>query len=269
MSNATQTVTLPLALAAAVVLLAAPSAGAQETDTFTWQGRLAAGQTVEIRGVNGDVRAELALGDRIEVVARKQGRRDDPRAVAVEVVPHAGGVVICSVYPTPRGAGRANRCGPDGHSMSTGSNDVEVHYTVRLPAGIALRAHTVTGDIVAEGVRSHVDVRTVSGDVRIATSEAARARTVTGDVRASVGTVGSGERGVELRTVSGDVELVLPANAGARVSIKTVSGGLRSDFPLTVEGRVPPRRLEGVIGGGGPTLTVETVSGEVRLRRGG
>jgi hypothetical protein len=261
-----RTVGLPLALAAAAVVLAAPAATAQTTDTFSWQGRLAAGQTVEIRGVTGGVRVELGA-DRVEVVARKQGRRDDPRTVDVQVVPHAGGVVICSVYPTPRDASRANRCGPDGYSMSTGSNDVAVEYTVRLPAGIALRAHTVSGDIRADGLRSRVDAQTVSGDVRVATSESARARTVSGNVRASVGTVASDAGGVAFRTVSGDVEVALPANVGARVSVKTVSGGFESDFPLTIEGRLPPRRVEGVIGGGGPSVTVETVSGGVRLRR--
>ena len=73
-----------------LVTLAAPVA-AQD---FSWTGRLAAGKELEIKGVNGWIRAEAASGDEIQVTASKRARDDDPADVQVEVVEHAGGVTI-------------------------------------------------------------------------------------------------------------------------------------------------------------------------------
>src|SRR5687767_1944733 len=45
---------------------------------FRWSGQVASGRTVEIKGVNGDVRAEASSGGEVEVVATKSARRSDP-----------------------------------------------------------------------------------------------------------------------------------------------------------------------------------------------
>src|SRR3970282_1900829 len=125
---------------AGLVTLAAPLA-AQD---FSWSGRLAAGKELEIKGVNGWVRAEGASGDEIQVTAQKRARGDDPADVKIEVVEHDGGVTICAVYPTPRRARHDNECAPGsrGH-MSTEDNDVKVDFTGEGPAGAGLIAPTV------------------------------------------------------------------------------------------------------------------------------
>ena len=101
---------------AGLVALAAPLA-AQD---FSWTGRLAAGKELEIKGVNGWVRAEAASADQIEVTARKRGRDDDPADVKVEVVEHPGGVTICAVYPTPSRSRHENSCEPGSGGRATG-----------------------------------------------------------------------------------------------------------------------------------------------------
>jgi hypothetical protein len=82
------------------VLLALPLALSAATNDFNWSGRLAPGQTLEIKGVNGWVRAERASGVEAQVTANKTGRRSDPDSVRIQVVPHADGVTICAVYPS-------------------------------------------------------------------------------------------------------------------------------------------------------------------------
>ncbi|MGH7672909.1 MAG: hypothetical protein ACREMC_08415, partial [Gemmatimonadales bacterium] len=80
-----------------LLLAAAGSAAAQED--FRWHGRLAPGKTIEVKGVNGDVRAVAATGPEVDVTAAKRARRSDPDEVKIEVVEHEGGVTICAVYP--------------------------------------------------------------------------------------------------------------------------------------------------------------------------
>src|SRR5215218_7493475 len=66
---------------------AAPAAEPQRQGTeFRLSEPLAAGRTLEIRGVNGAVSAEPAAGGEFEVVAVKRSRRSDPDEVRVEVV---------------------------------------------------------------------------------------------------------------------------------------------------------------------------------------
>ena len=67
-------------------------AGPETREEFRWQGTLAKGATLEIKGINGKISAEPAAGNGVELVALKHGRRNDPKQVEIAVVEHAGGV---------------------------------------------------------------------------------------------------------------------------------------------------------------------------------
>src|SRR3954463_6061062 len=94
--------------ATATLLLSTPAWAQQD---FRWHGAVQQGRAIEIKGVNGDVRAEPSGSNEVEVVAVKTARRDDPENVKIEVVPHAGGVTICAVYPSRERSG-PNECVP-------------------------------------------------------------------------------------------------------------------------------------------------------------
>src|SRR5256714_3930122 len=129
----------PLVVAAALPF-ARPAAAQGE---FHWKGQLAAGKTIEIKGVNGDISAVAGSGE-VEVTAVKHARKSDPDEVKIAVVPHDGGVTICAMYPS--NGRRDNSCEPDerGH-MNTHDNDVVVDFTVRVPAGVRFVGRTVNG----------------------------------------------------------------------------------------------------------------------------
>jgi hypothetical protein len=46
-----------------------------------------------------------------------------------------------------------------------------------------------------------------------------------------------------------------------------VNGGIETDFPLEVRGRVAHRRLTGTVGTGGRTLELATINGAISLKR--
>jgi hypothetical protein len=272
---------------------AAPSrlvASAASQEDFRWAGRVARGQTIEIRGIVSDVRAELASGDQVEVVGRRIG--DDADRVRIEVVENGDGVIICAVYPQRhrgdgratdqvRGHGRDNECGnnEDGDG-EIDADDARIDFTVRVPAGVKFASRTVAGDVYATSLRSAVDVATVSGDVQVSTTGTARAATVSGSVTATFGETDGEE--MEFASVSGDVTLRLAGNVDAEVSAHTLSGEIDSDFPLHMQGEDDDAddddsgfhinvrigsQASGTIGRGGPELSVNTVSGDIRLER--
>jgi hypothetical protein len=256
-------------LIATTLLLAAagpPSAAAQQD--FRWHGRLAAGKTIEVKGVNGSVRAVAATGGEVEVTAAKHAKRSDPDEVKIEVIEHEGGVTICAVYPTPRRARRDNACQTgDDWSSSTENNDVVVDFEVRVPAGVAFNGRTVNGGMSAEGLRADVRASTVNGSVRVTTTGLAEASTVNGSVYVEMGKADWTDE-LDFSTVNGGITLVLPAQLDTEVRASTVNGDLVSDYPLTVTGRVGPRRMRGTIGAGGRSLSLSTVNGEIRLKKG-
>lgn len=257
------TVFLIPATIAAALLVAAPAA-AQD---FHWTGRLAAGKRLEIKGVNGSIRAMAATGDEIDVSARKTSRRSDPDEVKIEVVPSDEGVTICAVYPTGRHARYENSCEPgnDWHS-STENNDVTVDFTIRLPAGIVFSGQTVNGDVEAEHLGSDAEVRTVNGSIDVSAAGHVEATTVNGSIRAAMGRADWPSE-AEFTTVNGGITLTLPDDLSAEVRAETVNGDLETDFPLTVTGRFGPRHMRGTIGRGGRQLRLTTVNGSIRLRK--
>ncbi|MDH3292185.1 MAG: hypothetical protein OEO20_11115 [Gemmatimonadota bacterium] len=234
---------------------------------FDWQGQVAPGRQIEIKGISGDIRAIAASGSDVVVKATKIGQPADVAAVSIDVVPHALGVTLCAVYPDVAGL-PPNSCEPGlGGNMSVRDNGhgVDVEFTVEVPDGVTFVGRNVTGDVVATGLRSDAFVSTTFGDARVSTTRLATARTVWGSVIASIGLPDWGQD-LEFTTTTGDVTVTIPAATNARVQAAAPSGSITSDFPLT---QATPGDMRGTIGGGGPALKLATLKGDIALRRGG
>ena len=239
--------------------------GPARTSEFRWDGRLAPGKTLEIKGVNGSIQASGGSGDQVEVVATRRGRRNDPEGVRIETVEHAGGITVCAVYPSAD-AGKPNECAPgEGGRMSVRNNDVNVEFVVKVPAGVHLVARTVNGAVEASGLGADVDAETVNGSVKVETAGVARAETVNGSVNAKMGRADwNGDLAFE--TVNGSIRVMLPPSASTAVDAEVVNGSIESEFAVE-GGRVAKKRLTGTIGSGGRSLNLETVNGSIVIAR--
>jgi len=254
-----------LVTVAALCLTALATAAAQD---FNWHGRIAAGKRLEVKGVSGDVRAILATGAETVVNARKHARRSDPDEVEIRVVESDDGITICAVYPTPPRARQENTCEPgDSWHSSTNNNDVAVDFDVQVPAGVIFNGQTVNGEMSAEGLKADVRASTVNGSVRVSTTGLAEASTVNGSVYAQMGR-SDWTSDLEFSTVNGGITLILPGKLDTEVRASTVNGDIESDWPLTITGRFNNRRVRGTIGAGGRGLSLSTVNGEIRLKKG-
>jgi DUF4097 and DUF4098 domain-containing protein YvlB len=230
-----------------------------------WRGEIEPGKRIEVNGITGDIQASRATGDEVVVSWVKQGKHSDPSGVTIQVVTHEDGVTICAVYPDVPGKPH-NECLPDGMgNSSVHDNDVEVTFSVSVPAGVDFHGKMVTGDIVADSLESDAFVSTVTGDISVSTSGLAIAATVTGSVFASIGQT-NWDRDLAFCTVTGSVTVEIPPDTNADVYVSTVTGSVHSDFPLSQNWAGVWR---GTLGSGGRNLTAATVTGSVRLRRGG
>jgi hypothetical protein len=247
---------------AALALLAGPAA-AQD---FRWSGAIAAGKTLEVRGINGALHAVKATGTTALVTAEKRGRKSNEDEVKIEVVEHADGVTICAVYPSKKSK-RPNECRPGGGHSNSDDNDVEVVFEVQVPAGVRFEGATVNGDISGRGLPADAELTTVNGDVRLEAGGLARATTVNGSIDVRMGAASwTGE--LEFTTVNGSISVEFPASVSAEFEASTVNGSVESDFPITIQGKMSPRSLRGRIGDGGPRLKMTTVNGSISLEKG-
>jgi hypothetical protein len=235
-----------------------------QTD-FNWNGQLAAGQTVEIKGINGGIHANAAKGGDVLVTAARSARRSNPADVRFEVVPHAGGVTICAIYPSPAGE-PANECAPGGRGRTnTRDNDTVVDFTVQVPAGVNFVGRTVNGSVDGDSLPANAEAYTVNGSVNLSAAGTALGNTVNGSISATMGRA-DWQGGGHFKTVNGDITLRLPVSVNAQVDAETVNGSLRSEFPLTLSGEEFRRkRLNGTIGNGGQTLDLKSVNGSISL----
>lgn len=231
-------------------------------DAFHWAGRLTQGATLWVRNVNGPVVVEGARGDSAVVSAFKYWRRSDPAAVRLVVQRDDSGLTVCALWP-----GHEHACGPRGAYRVAGvrGNDVSVRLVVRVPRGVRVEASTVSGRVQVAGTSMPVAAKTLNGDVDISTSAGSVVGvSVNGAVRAAVGELRAADS-VRLKTINGAIEMLLPAGAHADLKATTVSGEVRTDLPLRVEGRASPRRLQGRLGTGGAMVDLTTVNGSIRL----
>lgn len=233
---------------------------------FRWSERMTPGQTLEVKGVNGGIRALASGGDTAEVVASKRGRHSDPSTVEIKVVPHAGGVTLCAVYPGRSSSTHECVPGPGGHQEAK-DNDVSVDFEVKVPTGVKFVGRTVNGAVEGQDLPADAEGVSVNGGVTLSAAGLVKASTVNGSVKAELGRADWRDE-LSFETVNGSLTVSLPESASTEVKARTVNGDISTDFPLTVRGRMVGRKLDGTLGSGGRTLSLETVNGSIHLRKG-
>jgi Putative adhesin len=257
------------ALPAALLLLAAPLPAQERTAAaadFSWDGRIAPGRWIRVKNMNGAITVEPSTSDRVEVRARKRvGRHGDPEDVRIEVQKVGAGdgdVLICALWNEDA---ECTETSYRSNSSGWRRNDTEVEFTVRLPKDVRVAVSTVNGSVEVAGATSQVEAHTVNGGIEAATTGGpVSAGTVNGDIRVRMASLG-GSDDLAYSTVNGSVTVELPERVDAEVELTTVNGSLEADYPLTMQGRISPRRIRATIGQGGRRMEFKTVNGNVRL----
>ncbi len=126
-----------------------------------------------------------------------------------------------------------------------------------------ISANTVSGTLLGDNLTGPLDLDTVSGSIKLKGSQAERltANSVSGSVRVQA-ELGEGPH--RFHTVSGSVKVIVPTEKAYTLRAKSVSGSFKTDLPATsVEGSRRKWRVE--LYGGGPQISMKTVSGSMRL----
>jgi DUF4097 and DUF4098 domain-containing protein YvlB len=224
------------------------------------------GGRVEIENINGRIEVTRGAGRTADVTVTKTVKSGDGSIVKAIAEETSNGLHVCTVYLN-RDPNRRT-CNGDNNDSGHRNNhlDVDMHYVVRVPAGVRLVVSNVNGNVSVTGADVESKIETVNGDLTFDGIGASSLETVNGKI---VGTFADAtwEGTLHISTVNGSVDLTFPANLSADVRGETVNGGIQSTFPITVEKGFGPKSFEGRIGSGGRRLNIETVNGGITLRK--
>jgi DUF4097 and DUF4098 domain-containing protein YvlB len=175
---------------------------------------------------------------------------------------------------------------------------ISIDYQIEAPADTALTASSGSGDITDEGVGQNAKLSTGSGNINATGLQGGfmintgsgnihteltgggdgKAQTGSGDIEikdvhgglyaltgsGDIKATGTPSSAWKLETGSGNVEF-WPGSAPLTLDASTGSGGVTSDKEMVMQGPVNSHHFVGKLNGGGPTVRVQTGSGNVRV----
>jgi hypothetical protein len=225
-----------------VALNAGPPAAAQRVIDQTTP--LTAGQRVFLNLKHANtIRVRAGSGSEMKIhasVSINQNRLND--ALSLRVNRTAGEVTVVSELDKKMlERAQPGDCPPDGNGSYYGSNwgsgnsgqrvCMAIDYEVSLPAGTELQVKTISGNIDIDGLTGPIDAKSISGFVDIS----------------------------------------WPAAKGAVLALKTITGEVYTDqdiaFTNRKENPLVGYELKGTLGGNGPAVQLESISGDVFFRK--
>lgn len=203
-------------------------------------------------GPNGGIRVEGWDQNEIRIAVRVSAWARDDEAARVMV----------SEVEIRTDGGRISSDGPRTERRESWS----ASFRLMVPRSSNLDLETNNGGVSINGVTGRLEFNTTNGAIRLDDVHGdVRGRTTNGglDIRLT-GSEWQG-RGLDVTTTNGGVDLTVPRVYNARLETGTVNGGMRIDFPITVQGRIG-RNISTDLGNGGTLIRVRTTNGGVDIR---
>jgi lia operon protein LiaG len=132
-----------------------------------------------------------------------------------------------------------------------------------------LSMRSTSGDVNADSLTAQrSDISTVSGSIQVrALAGNAVVHTTSGDVKLTYAATPSQ---VDASSTSGSVTIAFPADASFQLDARSTSGDVRCAFPVTISENHSgggEHLLVGAIGSGTGTVSIRTVSGDIRVQK--
>lgn len=197
-----------------------------------------------------------------------------PQGVSVEVHSQSGDISVKGTHGQVEARSMSGDVEVDDVAGRLDANTLSGGLTASNVSG-DVEIVSTSGDVKIDDLRGSVDVQTVSGeiDLRGVTSKSVRGKTTSGDVTFD-GIIDPAGR-YDLTTHSGDIRLHVQRDASAQLTLATWSGGIDSEFPITLKpgehniGSSTSKRYTFEIGGGAARINAETFSGDISIAANG
>ncbi len=252
------------AAAAAVCLVIASGCGlelsltAEARDQWKKTYTLAQNGSFEIHNTNGKIEVRVGDNDQVEVTADRIVKAATDEA-AKDALKHFE--IAETVSPDHVGLDATS------HGLNIDMHlSRRVDFVVRVPRWAAVKLVSTNGEIDVADLGGAFTVETTNGAIRGTNlSNTTSVETTNGAVTLDMARLGDG--GVRCETTNGKIEVLLPHDAKATISARVTNGAVStSGLDLSKSGDTSRKRLEATMGGGGPSIRLETTNGLIALR---
>lgn len=224
---------LPLALAAC----------AGSTPFASTHGRLAPGQSMQVRVASGQV----------DIYAPRAGAPRNRFSIAATALPNS----------TPR----APRVRTGVAGLTVDALDPLRYLLVRVPQGVNLKVAVDQGALSVTDVTGKVDAFDRDGNIHIMVSDYAQARADTGNVTVFMGAT-RWPGTLHFSSMRGDVEVWIVGKANFTVHLHTDRGTIFTNFNLRGHAKGLAETIDGSVNGGGAQrIDIGVHNGSIRLMR--
>lgn len=143
--------------------------------------------------------------------------------------------------------------------MST-SGDIDINDLITK----SLLTETTSGDQEFKKLNAEKsNFKTTSGEIEIYGSiDNTKVNTSSGDIELNYNSFNN----ITIEATSGDVEITLPINAEFNLESSTVSGDIKSDFPITIMGDLK-NVLDCSVGNSNNNIEIVTISGDIYIAK--
>jgi Putative adhesin len=267
---------------AALALAAVPALASEQTfeRTLTVNGRV----ELSVATGSGNIHLTHGSGNQIHIFGRVKsswgGSDEKVREIAAN--------------PPIEQTGNIVRVGVHHENL----HNISIDYEIEAPADSYLDAGSGSGNLTDDGVGENAKLNTGSGNIRATglhgsfsvntgSGDIYAEQTGQGDVKANTGSgtielkdvkggvraeTGSGNIKVDgapaadwkLQTGSGNVQFT-PGGTAFTLDASTGSGSVHTDRDMVVQGSFDKHHITGKFNGGGPTVRIETGSGDIHV----
>ena len=241
-------------------------------DAFRWEEEVAPGATIHLRTPSGRIEVTPAAGRSARVAGSTHWvGREDP--VHFAWTREGSDIYVCALW-RKRGDCTGDSDGFAGSGRSwldmfslfkRRPTNVLASLSLSLPAGVKVDARAANGSISLHGATAGITARTLNGSITIANSAGpVEAIGTNSNITVALDSLRPDDQ-VVLRTVNGNMTAMLPADLEGEVELTTVTGRVRSDFPITSDDEESRHKLRGQIGRSSREVQLHTVNGNVSL----
>jgi len=219
-----------------------------------------------LENINGSITINTSPALEVSIKATKYARwrKEDLNKVRIEVAAGEKSVKVDTIY----------------EKRNLGA---KVDYEIVVPEGIALElVKTVNGRVIVSGRFDRAELKTTNGHIEArgefgwleasATNGSLEVAQIKGriDLRTTNGSIKADLNELtadfSARTTNGSIRIALREQPNGYLTARTTNGSIRVEYPLTVEGQISRRRIEGRLGNGqGPRVDLQTTNGSISL----
>src|SRR5439155_107995 len=132
-------------------------------------------------------------------------------------------------------------------------HNLSVHYEIRVPTETQLDLRTGGGSMRVASIHGDSELKTSGGSMEVTGLE--------GRLSAK-----GNSRGGEVETSGGSIRVAVDPSVNLTLDASASGGGVSTDLPITVQGRISSSSVHGTLGAGGESLRLHTSGGSIHIR---